>query len=175
LFKNATELGTDPQNLVLMGHSSGAHVVALLGTDFSYLSSAGVPLSSLRGVIAIDGSNYNALADFMDSPGPVANNLAFALGKDPVRLRAMSPTYHARGGNAGAFLLLHARRDGGVRQAVEFAAVLEAAGTDVELRVFEGRSFEGHVQMLLRLGEVDFPATGIMDEWLRQNVPVGSK
>jgi acetyl esterase/lipase len=98
LFKNATELGTDPQNLVLMGHSSGAHVVALLGTDFSYLSSAGVPLSSLRGVIAIDGSNYNALADFMDSPGPVANNLAFALGKDPVRLRAMSPTYHARGG-----------------------------------------------------------------------------
>jgi hypothetical protein len=62
-----------------------------------------------------------------------------------------------------------------VRQAVEFAAVLEAAGTDVELRVFEGRSFEGHVQMLLRLGEMDFPATEVMDGWLRRYVLVGSK
>jgi acetyl esterase/lipase len=175
LTKNAAELGIDPQSLVLMGHSSGAHVATLLGTDTSYLSKAGVEISNLRGVIAIDGSNYNAMADFMDSPGPVANNLAFALGKEPSRLRAMSPTCHARGANAGAFLLLHAQRDGGIRQAVEFAAVLEAAGTDIELRIFEGRSFEGHMQMLLRLGEEGFPATGVLDEWLRQHVPVGLK
>lgn len=175
LTKNATELGLDPQNLVLMGHSSGAHVVALLGTDASYLSEAGVNISSVRGVIAVDGSNYNAMADFMDSPGPVANNLAFALGREPSRLRAVSPTYHTRGANAGAFLLLHAQRDGGIRQAVEFAAVLEASGTDVDLHVFEGRSFEGHVQMLLRLGETDFPATAVMDEWLGIHVPVLSK
>ncbi|KAM0702491.1 hypothetical protein Q7P35_009919 [Cladosporium inversicolor] len=175
LIRNATELAIDPQNLVFMGHSSGAHVVALLGTDSSYLEEAGVDISSVRGVIAVDGSNYNAMADFMDSPGPVANNLAFALGREPARLRAMSPTYHARGVNAGAFLLLHAQRDGGLRQAVEFAAVLEASGTDVALHVFEGRSFEGHVQMLLRLGEMDFPATSVMDEWLGINVPVVSK
>lgn len=175
LSKNATDLGINPQNLVLMGHSSGAHVATLLGTDSSYLSNAGVNISNIRGVIAIDGSNYNALADFMDSPGPVANNLAFGLGREPARLHAMSPTYHARGANAGAFLLLHARRDGGIRQAVEFAAVLEAAGTDVELRVFEGRSFEGHVQMLLRLGEEGFPATVVLDGWLGRYVPVGLK
>lgn len=115
------------------------------------------------------------MADFMDSPGPVVTNLAYALGKEPARLRAMSPTCHARGANAGAFLLLHAQRDGGIRQAVEFAAVLEASGTDVALHVFEGRSFEGHVQVLLRLGEGGFPATGVMDEWLKQHVPVGLK
>ncbi|GAB7325567.1 hypothetical protein MBLNU13_g09566t1 [Cladosporium sp. NU13] len=175
LTKNADELSIDPQNLVLMGHSSGAHVATLLGTDSRYLSEAGVNISNVQGVIALDGSNYNAMADFMDSPGPVVTNLAFALGKDPARLRAMSPTYHARGANAGAFLLLHAQRDGGIRQAVEFAAVLEASGTDVDLHVFEGRSFEGHIQMLLRLGEIDFPATGVMDGWLRRHVPVGSK
>lgn len=173
LTKNAAELGIDPQKFVLMGHSSGAHVVTLLGTDSSYLSEAGVNISNVRGVIAVDGSNYSAMADFMDSPGPVVTNLAFALGKDPARLRAMSPTYHAHGANAGAFLLLHAQRDGGIRQAVEFAAVLEASGTDVDLHVFEGRSFEGHMQMLLRLGEVDFPATAVMDGWLRRHVPVG--
>jgi acetyl esterase/lipase len=175
LTRNATDLGINPQNLILMGHSSGAHVATLLGTDSSYLSKAGVNISNIRGVIAIDGANYNAMADFMDSPGPVANNLAFGLGKEPARLRAMSPTCHARGANAGAFLLLHAQRDGGIRQAVEFAAVLEAAGTDVELRVFEGRSFEGHMRMLLRLGEEGFPATGVLDGWLKQHVPVGLK
>ena len=175
LTKNAAELGIDPQKLVLMGHSSGAHVVALLGTDSSYLTEAGVDISNVRGVIAVDGSNYNAMADFMDSPGPVVTNLAFALGKDPARLRAMSPTYHARGANAGAFLLLHAQRDGGIRQAVEFAAALEASGTDVDMHVFEGRSFEGHVQMLLRLGKSDFPATAVMDGWLARHVPVGLK
>jgi acetyl esterase/lipase len=175
LARNAAELGIDSQNLVLMGHSSGAHVASLLGTDSDYLIKAGVNISSVRGVIAVDGSNYNAMADFMDSPGPVANNLAFGLGREPARLRAMSPTCHTRGANAGAFLLLHAQRDGGIRQAVEFAAVLEAAGTDVELHVFEGRSFEGHMQMLLRLGEGEFPATGVMDGWLRRYVPVGLK
>lgn len=175
LSRNAAELGIDPQSLVLMGHSSGAHVVALLGTDSSYLSEAEVDVSNVRGVIAVDGSNYNAMADFMDSPGPVVTNLAFALGKDPARLRAMSPTYHTRGANAGAFLLLHAQRDGGIRQAVEFAAALDASGTDVDLHVFEGRSFEGHMQMLLRLGEMDFPATGVMDGWLARHVPVGMK
>ena len=118
LSRNVAELNMDPHNLVLMGHSSGAHVATLLGTDSSYLSEAGVEISSVRGVIAVDGSNYNAMADFMDSPGPVVTNLAFALGKHPTRLRAMSPTYHARGINAGPFLLLHAQRDGGIRQAV---------------------------------------------------------
>ena len=172
LNRNAIELSIDPRNLVLMGHSSGAHVAALLGTDASYLAAAGVDISSVRGVIAVDGSNYNAMADFTDSPGPVADNLAAALGREPSRLRSMSPTYHARGANAGAFLLLHAQRQGGIRQAVEFAAALEASGTDVDLHVFEGRSFEGHIQMLLRLGEVGFPATGTLDGWLGKHVPV---
>jgi acetyl esterase/lipase len=172
LTRNAAELGIDPQRLVLMGHSSGAHVVALLGTDASYLTEAGVNISNVRGVIALDGSNYNAMAEFQDSPGPVANNLASALGTDPARLRAMSPTYHTRSPNAGAFLLLHAQRPGDIRQAVEFAAALEASGTAVALHVFEGRSFEGHVQMLLRLGEADYPATSILDEWLERYVPV---
>lgn len=86
------------------------------------------------------------------------------------RLRAISPTYHARGPTAGAFLLLHVQRQGDIRQAVEFAAALEAAGTPVALHVFEGEWFEGHMQMLLRLGCVNYPATAVVDEWLRSTV-----
>ncbi|KAJ4265971.1 hypothetical protein NW762_003944 [Fusarium torreyae] len=172
LTKNALELGIDPERFIFMGHSSGAHVVTLLGTDTSYLRKAGFSLHNLKGVISLDGSNYNALAEIADSPGPVAMNLIDALGTDTKRLRAMSPTYHAAGPNARAFLLLHAQRYGDIRQAVELSAALQAAGTDVDLHVFEGSSFEGHMAMLLRVGDPSYPATSVMNEWLRKHVPV---
>ncbi|KAI0534484.1 alpha/beta-hydrolase [Xylaria digitata] len=172
LVKNAAKLGFDSTRLVLMGHSSGAHVVTLLGTDLSYLERAGVNVSSIRGVIALDGSNYNAIAEILDSPGPVADNAIFGLGKDPGRLMAMSPTHRARAPNAGSFLLLQVQRHGGIRQAVELSAALNAAGTDAALHVFEGQSFEGHMQMLLRIGNTGYPATSVMDDWLKVHVPL---
>jgi hypothetical protein len=52
------------------------------------------------------------------------------------------------------------------------SATLEAAGTDVALHVFEGESFEGHMQMLLRLGDPIYSATLVMDNWLKVRVPV---
>jgi acetyl esterase/lipase len=172
LRQNAGELGFDPARVVLMGHSSGAHVAALLGTDTSYLQRAGVNVDVVHGVVALDGSNYNAFAEMSDSPGPVAESTVLGLGTDPQRLRAISPVYHAGGRNARAFLLLHVQRRGDVRQAVEFSAALAAAGTRAELRVFEGEGFEGHVAMLLRLGDVEYPATRVLDKWLGEHVPV---
>lgn len=172
LAENATRLGFDPHQFVLMGHSSGAHVVTLLGTDQRYFEQAGVSIEHVRAVIALDGSNYNALAEIMDSPGSIADNAIFGLGSDPKRLQAMSPTYHARAPNARAFLLLHVQRQGDIRQAVELTAALSAAGTDAALHVFEGQSFEGHMQMLLRLGDPAYPATRVMDDWLDKHVPV---
>ncbi|PIG81441.1 hypothetical protein AARAC_009786 [Aspergillus arachidicola] len=101
LVKNAASLGFDPERVILMGRSSGAHVVTLLGTDLSYVERA---------------------AEITDSPGPVADNLTYGLGTDPERLYAMSPTYHAQAPNADAFLLLHVHRQGDIRQAVELVA-----------------------------------------------------
>lgn len=109
------DFGFDPNRVILVGHSSGAHVVTLLGTDVTYLERAGVNIQTIQGVISLDGSNYNALAEIADSPGPVADNTILGLGSDPKRLRAMSPTYHTQGRNARAFLLLHAHRWGDIR------------------------------------------------------------
>ncbi|KAH7260707.1 Alpha/Beta hydrolase protein [Fusarium redolens] len=172
LIMNSEELGIDPERVVLMGHSSGAHVVTLLGTDPSYAEKAGFGIDVLKGVIALDGSNYNALAEFADNTGPIITNMVKGLSDDPVRLQAMSPTHHAAAPNAGAFLLLHVQRKGDIRQAVELSVALKAAGTDVELHVFEGEGFEGHVAMLLRLGDAAYPATLVMEDWFRKHVPL---
>lgn len=172
LVRNAATLDFDPQRIILMGHSSGAHVATLLGTDERYSEKAGIGIHIVRAVISLDGSNYNALAEITDSPGPVAESTIRGLGTDPKRLKDVSPTYHARAPNAGAFLLLQVHRQGDIRQAVELSAALEAAGTDVAFHVFEGDSFEGHMQMLLRLGDPTYPATLVMDNWLKVHVPV---
>ena len=52
--RKAPEWGVDPARLVLMGHSAGAHLVALLGSKPALLAQAGAqrPL----GVVALDSS-----------------------------------------------------------------------------------------------------------------------
>ncbi|KAJ6007410.1 Alpha/beta hydrolase fold-3 [Penicillium herquei] len=172
LVRKAAGLDFDPERVVLMGHSSGAHVVTLIGTDTNYLERSGISIHIVQAVISLDGSNYNIPAEIADSPGPVAQNAIYALGTDLERMRAMSPTYHTRAPNAGAFLLLQVQRQGDIRQAVELAAALNAAGTDTALRVFEGQGFEGHMQMLLRLGDPTYAATVVLDDWLKIHVPI---
>ena len=48
LLDHADELGIDPSRVVIMGHSAGAYLVALVGTDESYLAAVGLSESSLR-------------------------------------------------------------------------------------------------------------------------------
>jgi acetyl esterase/lipase len=172
LVEHADRLGFDAKRIVLMGHSSGAHVATLLGTDTSYLERAGVDIKTVQGVISLDGSNYNAMAEIIDSPGPVADSTLFGLGSHPQRLRALSPLYHAALPNARAFLFLHVQRQGDIRQAVELSATLNAVGTRTAMHVFEGEAFEGHIAMLLRIGDPKYPATKVLDEWLQMWVPV---
>ncbi len=52
----AAELGFDPGNIVLMGHSAGAHLAALVGTDDRYL---GKDLESVGRVVLLDGAGYD--------------------------------------------------------------------------------------------------------------------
>lgn len=69
---NAAKQGLDPDRIVLMGHSAGAHLVALLGTDTSYLAKAGVPLSAIRGIVLLDGAGYD-IAQQMGADGNGTN------------------------------------------------------------------------------------------------------
>ncbi|MBB4634122.1 alpha/beta hydrolase [Longimicrobium terrae] len=52
---HARELGADPANLFVMGHSAGAHTVALLALDEHWLRDAGLPANAVRGFVALAG------------------------------------------------------------------------------------------------------------------------
>ncbi len=52
---NAAQYGGDPQRVFIAGHSAGAQIAALLGTDKRYLGKVGVPENEIAGVIGLSG------------------------------------------------------------------------------------------------------------------------
>lgn len=166
---NAGRLGIDAGRIVLMGHSAGAHLVALVGTDPVYLQAAGLSQADLRGVIALDGAAYDVPRQIGQSSGAFMRRLyTTAFGEDEARQKRLSPTLHAAAPNAPAFLILHVDREDGTAQSEALAAALTAAGTSVEVRGFAGEGLRGHMEMNRRLGDPAYPATKVVDDWLRR-------
>jgi acetyl esterase/lipase len=149
-----------------MGHSAGAHLVALVGTDARYLQSAGIGFADVDGVIANDGAAYDVPAEMRDGGRRARRIYEQAFGTDPVRQRALSPVHQAAAPNVAAFLLLHVQRPDGVSQAQALGRALTAAGTAVEFGSFPGTGLRGHAQINRELGNPDYPATAVVDAWL---------
>lgn len=167
LLSRADALGIDRTKVVLMGHSAGAHLVALIGTDERYLRGAGLSFSDVDGVISNDGAAYDVPAQMQDGGRFMADTYVQAFGTDPARQRALSPTLQATAPNVPRFLMLHVQRADGVKQAEALAAALRKAGTGVEVASFPGNGLKGHAEINRKLGESAYPATGVVDLWLK--------
>ncbi|WP_409456271.1 alpha/beta hydrolase [Sphingomonas sp. J315] len=167
LRTNAAKLGIDPKRMVLMGHSAGAHLVALVGTDPAYARAAGFALSDIKGVIPLDGAAYDVAAQMADGPGIMQDTYAQAFGSDPARQKSLSPTAHADGPNAPAFLILHVDREDGKRQSEALGAALRKAGTPAQVTRMAGRGLIGHMEINRKLGQAGYPATPVVDAWLK--------
>lgn len=168
VLAKADVLGIDRTRVVLMGHSAGAHLVALVGTDERYLRGAGLSFADVDGVIPNDGAAYDVPAQMQDGGRFMADTYVQAFGTDPVRQRALSPTLQAPAPNAPKFLLLHVQRSDGVKQAEGLAAALRKAGTGVEVAGFPGEGLKGHAEINRKLGKADYPATVVVDRWLKE-------
>jgi acetyl esterase/lipase len=55
LREHAAHHGANPNQIFLVGHSAGGHLVSLLATDESYLRDEGLTTRDVRGVIALSG------------------------------------------------------------------------------------------------------------------------
>lgn len=168
LLKRADELGIDRSRVVLTGHSAGAHLVALVGTDERYLKAVGLSFADIDGVMPNDGAAYD-VARQLEGAGPMMKRTyTEAFGTDPARQQALSPITHAAAPNAPAFLLIHVQRVDGVAQNAALAEALRRAGTQVEIGSFPGEGLRGHAEINRKLGEPDYPATPVMDAWLKK-------
>ena len=167
LIDHAAALGIDPTRIVLMGHSAGAHLVALVGTDERYLNGAGLSFANLKGVIPIDGAAYDVPRQIMDGGNFMRDTYVEAFGTEPKRQRALSPTFQAARPNAPGFLLIHVQRKDGIAQNEELEAALRKAGTAVTRQSFPGDGLMGHMTINRSLGNPAYAATPVVDAWLK--------
>lgn len=127
---DAARLGFDPDRILLMGHSAGAHLAALVATDDRYL---GVDRAAVRAVVLLDGAGYDVSHEF-NLRGALARKLyGDAFGADPVRQRALSPITHVDAGDPPDWLIVFAESRVDAReQADQFGEALQRAGLRVE-------------------------------------------
>lgn len=70
--QHATEHGGDPQRLFVAGHSAGAQIAALIGTDARYLAAHDLQPRDLAGVVGFSGPYDFEIAGYEDVFGPAA-------------------------------------------------------------------------------------------------------
>jgi peptidoglycan hydrolase-like protein with peptidoglycan-binding domain len=99
--RNARRLGIDASDMVLMGHSAGAHLVTLLTSDKTLRRT--FRLTPWQATIALDSAAYNVPA--VMEAGHLPSIYEPAFGDDPEFWKAMSP-YHQYRGSTEDFLLV---------------------------------------------------------------------
>lgn len=165
LVRNADRLGFDPDRIILGGHSAGAHLAALVGTDPRYLAAHRLPLSTLAGIVLFDGAGYDVPAQ-MARGGPLLRRMyARAFGSDPAFQARVSPTLQAAAPNAARFLILHitSRPDDSGAQSQRLAEALRAAGTPAEVVAVDNT----HAQIVRLFGQPGHVATERTDAFAR--------
>ena len=137
---NIAGYGGDPARIVLMGHSAGAHMAALLALDGGYLAAHGRDPAALRGVIGLAGPYWFNPLDYRST------RAVFAGTRDIDRARPI--TFARR--DAPPMLLLHGDSDSTVYplNTERLTARLRAAGAAAESRLYPGT---GHIGLVLAL------------------------
>jgi acetyl esterase/lipase len=166
VHKNIATHGGDPAKLLVMGHSSGGQLAALMCTDDRYAKAEGLPLTMIKGCVPVDADTFDipAIIEMAETRARVhhlpmpTNGHRQKFGDDPAKHRDFSTVTHvARNKGIPPFLILHiaANPDTGA-QARRLHGVLQAAG--ISSRVVVGRDTT-HTSINDNIGLANDPVT----------------
>lgn len=178
VHRTIAQHGGDPTRLLVMGHSSGGQLAALMCTDDRYIKAEGLALTAIKGCVPVDADTFDvpAIIEMAETrsrvhhlPLPTSGHRQ-KFGDDPAKHRDYSAVTHvARGKGIPPFLILHiaGHPDTGA-QARRLAAVLDAAG--ISAKVVAGRETT-HASINDKLGEPDDPVTMELFAFVNAAVP----
>ncbi len=167
------EYGGDPNRMLVMGHSAGAQLAALICTDDRYLKAEGITLGTIKGCVPVDGDTFDvpAIIEVAETrcrvhglPLPkFGHRLKF--GNDPKKHQELSAVMHvAKEKGIPPFLILHvADHPDTTAQAQRLGNVLNEAG--IRATLFGGRDTT-HSWINENLGQPDDPATKALFEFV---------
>lgn len=128
IYNNIGNYGGNNQKIALLGHSAGAHLVALTGTSNQFLPSRNINLITLKGVACIDTEGYDVEARCKEGNDIYLN----AFGQAPTFWFEASPINNLFKGTAYPKFFI-AKRGSNLRigYANAFIAKLQATGVSV--------------------------------------------
>ena len=160
------EYGGDPNRILVMGHSAGAQLAALICIDDRYLKAEGLSLDSIKGCVPVDGDTYDvpAIIETAETRRRVHHQPQAKFGhrekfgNDPARHVDYSAVTHvARDKGIPPFLILYvADHPDTNAQAQRLSAVLSESGISATLF---GAKETTHTRINENLGLPDDPAT----------------
>jgi acetyl esterase/lipase len=167
------EHGGDPNRMLVMGHSAGAQLAALICTDDRYLKAEGLSLAIIKGCVPVDGDTYDvplmietsaARRKALGQPDPKFGHYQ-KFGSDPLKHRDFSAVNHVTGDKGiSPFLLLHvADHVDTTAQAQRLGSVLTENG--ISAKVFGAKDTD-HSKLNENLGLPDDPATKVLFEFV---------
>jgi arylformamidase len=167
--------GGDPHKLFLFGHSSGAMLVALVGTDGRYLARQGLKTSDLCGVVPMGSIMWDdELEQAMKRYGRARVEEAFRRDPDNRMYGSLDayldhwPIRHVRAG-LPAFLFLIAESEQGqppvLKTNKRFVEEARARGNWAEYKVLPGRTHYSAIRSFSNPGD---PVFAIVRDFVRR-------
>ncbi|HEV8059262.1 MAG TPA: alpha/beta hydrolase [Gemmataceae bacterium] len=153
--KNIEARGGDPRRLVLMGHSSGAHLSLLIATDPSYLAVHKLAPADIAAVVGLSTPLDLEPRDNKDGFGDVllAGKGADVFTRDAIVMKAASPIQHVSKDLPQALLVVGEKDfpvlDGDTRA---FALKAKTFGREIKTYVGKGCDHMGVVRNMLEDG-----------------------
>lgn len=172
VYANIVRYGGDPERIFLMGHSAGAQLAALLCADSRYIEAEGVPRSSVKGCVPVDGDTYDvplqvatavARRKSLHQPSPKwGHPEKFGTVAEQRELSAVNHVAPNRG--IAPFFILHvADHTDTSAQAHRLWAALDQAGISATLF---GADNTDHVKLDRDLGTAGDPSTQALFEFM---------
>jgi acetyl esterase/lipase len=173
VHEHVAEHGGDPNRILVMGHSAGAQLAALISIDERYLKAEGVSLKVIKGCVPVDGDTYDvpAIIDVAETrwrvhglpPSKMGHREKF--GNDPAKHRDYSAVNHiAKDKGIPPFLILHvADHPDTSAQAQRLENALKSGG--ISVKRFAARQTD-HSKLNESLGQPDDAATKAMFEFV---------
>jgi acetyl esterase/lipase len=122
--QRAASWGGDPAKFILMGHSAGAHLVALLNASPSLAGE--LPITPWLGVVSIESGALDVVA-IMRAPHARLYDRAF--GRDTAYWRTVSPMHAVTQATAPILVVCSIRRPTSCARSDRFAAKASALGS----------------------------------------------
>jgi acetyl esterase/lipase len=172
---NIGRYGGDPQKLFLFGHSSGAMLVALVGTDERYLAQHKLKTSDVQGIVPMGSIMWDdELEQVLTRDGTDRVREAFEKDPDNGMYESLDvyldhwPIRHVKAGLPPfLFLIAEGEQDQPpvLKTNRKFVEDARTMGNRAEYKVLPGRT---HFSAIRKFGEPDDPAFTIVRDFVRQ-------